>query len=171
MGEISGSILTKSASAADTRSVSRIRRALLPLLAATGIAVTCASAQVATARAPRLVNRSGTYNGQITQLSPEAYTGHIHFVVSRGKVTGLRFTAGAVCGVQWVIDQDNALPTFPVRVTSGGAFSYNGTVAGRLIQINGRLTGHTAYGTFFQAFPWGHTTCTMAQPASFTASR
>jgi hypothetical protein len=151
--------------------VPRIRRALLPLLAAISVAATSAFAQAAIAQRTGLVNRSGTYNGRIDELSPQAYTGHIHFVVSRGTITGLRFTAGALCGVLWVVDTDNALPTFPVRVTSGGAFSYNGTVAGRLIQINGRLTGNTAYGTFFQAFPWGQTTCTMGQVASFTATR
>jgi hypothetical protein len=132
-----------------------------------------ASAQGATGSpsAGRRVNVTGTYNGQINQQVPKPYTGHIHFVVRRGKITGLRFTAGTKCGVLWVVDKDHALPTFPVKITSQGRFSYQGTVAGRLIQLKGMLKGNKAHGTLFQAFPWGQTTCTMGQAASFTATR
>jgi hypothetical protein len=117
------------------------------------------------------VNRSGTYNGQINQLLPKPYTGHIHFVVRQGKITGLRFTAGTMCGAMWAIDKDHALPTFPVVVKSSGAFSYTGTVAGRLIRLHGRITGHRAHGTFFQAFSTSGLTCSMGQAAVFTATR
>jgi hypothetical protein len=151
--------------------VARIRPAIITVLAALSLlAVTCASAQAATS-ATHLTNRSGTYNGQINQVQPKKYTGHIHFIVRHGRITALRFTAGTLCGVLWVVDTDHALPTFPLRVTSRGAFSYRGTVGGRQIQLKGKLKGNRAHGTFFQTFPWGGTTCTMGQAASFTATR
>ena len=143
--------------------------AVVSLLGASG-----ASAQAATIGSGSSASRanfSGTYNGQIDQRLPKAYTGHIHFVVSHGKITGLRFTAGALCGVIWVVVKDHKLPTFPLKVKSNGAFSYKGTVAGRLLRLRGTLRGNRAHGTFFQAFAWGQSTCTMGQPAAFTATR
>ncbi len=146
-------------------------------LSATALAATvlgAGSAQAATGQpgtSSNQVNRSGTYNGQITQLLPRPYTGHIHFVVSRGKITGLRFTAGTMCGTMWAVDKDHALPEFPVKVKPTGAFSYNGTVAGRVIRLGGRITGNKAHGTFFQAFSTSGMTCTMGQAAAFTATR
>lgn len=150
-----------------------IRRAL-PLLAALSLlGAACTSALAATTHgaARHLANRSGTYNGQIDQVQPKKYTGHIHFIVRRGRIAALRFTAGTLCGVLWVVDKDHSLPTFPLKVTSHGAFSYRGTVGGRLIELRGRLKGNQARGTFFQTFPWGQMMCTMGQAASFTATR
>jgi hypothetical protein len=117
------------------------------------------------------LNRSGTYNGRISQLMPQAYTGHIHFVVRQGKITDLRFTAGTMCGAMWAIDKDHAVPDFPVALDSTGAFSYQGTVAGRAIRIRGTIIGNRALGTFFQAFSSSGLACTMGQAAAFTATR
>ena len=121
--------------------------------------------------ATHLINRSGTYNGEIWQTLPKFYVGHIHFIVSRGKISGLRFTAGTMCGALWAIDTDNALPDFPVALKPTGAFSYQGTVAGRVIRLRGKIFGNRAQGTFFQSFSTSGLTCTMGQPVAFTATR
>jgi hypothetical protein len=152
------------------------RRALPALTVAVAAAsvLAPAAAQAATgqpSKSNHLVNRSGTYNGQINQTAPNQYTGHIHFVVRRGKITGLRFTTGTLCGSMWAVDKDHTLPIFPVKITSSGAFSYRGTVSGRVIKLTGKVEGNQAHGTFFQSFPLGQLTCTMGQAAPFTATR
>jgi hypothetical protein len=132
------------------------------------------SAQAAAGKArsiPAPVNYSGTYNGQIKQVVPKAYTGHIHFIVRRGKITRLRFTVGTMCGTMWAVDQDHALLSFLLKLKPTGAFAYKGTVAGRFVRLRGKITGNKAHGTFFQAFPLGALTCTMGQAAPFTVTR
>src|SRR5579859_1701075 len=86
------------------------------------------SAQAATA-GPGAVNRAGTYNGEIWQTLPKFYIGHIHFIISGGKIFDLRFTAGTMCGSMWAIDSDHAIPEFPLALRPRGTFSYQGTVA------------------------------------------
>lgn len=116
-------------------------------------------------------NVAGTYNGRIDQLLPKLFTGHIHFVIGHGRLTALKFTAGTLCGVMWASDTDRAVPSFSVRIRSGGSFSYKGKVGGRTIRLRGAVSRNKAHGTFFQAFPTGSLTCTMVQAASFTATR
>lgn len=128
------------------------------------------SAQAATA-GPGVINRSGTYNGTIWQTLPRFYVGHIHFIVSGGKIFDLRFTAGTVCGSMWAIDSDHAIPEFPLALKPTGAFAYQGTIASRVIRLRGKISGNRARGTFFQAFSAAALTCTMGQPAAFTATR
>jgi hypothetical protein len=155
------------------RSWPTTKRALVVAIAAVSI-LAPAAAQAATGQPSKSdpsVNRSGTYNGQINQTVPKRYTGHIHFVVRRGKITGLRFTTGTLCGTMWAVDKDHALPIFPVKITSRGAFSYKGTVSGRLIKLTGRMKGNRAHGMLFQSFPLGQLTCSMGQAAPFTATR
>jgi hypothetical protein len=151
------------------------RRGLFALSAAslTVAVLGVASTQAALGRGSSLhrVNRSGTYNGAISQLLPHSYTGHIHFIVRGGKLTELRFTAGTTCGAMWAIDKDHAVPDFPVRLRPTGASSYSGTVAGRVIRLDGRIIGNRAIGTFFQSFSASGLACTMGQAAAFTATR
>ena len=116
------------------------------------------------------VYRAGAYEGQVNQSSPAQSGGLIDFVVDRGQITGLQFTVGTECGSLWAVDEDHAVPTFPVNVDSTGAFSFTGTVGGRFIQLQGTLRGDQAQGTFFQAFTVGQLTCTMGQAASFSAT-
>lgn len=119
--------------------------------------------------APR-PNVAGTYNGRVDQVQPKPYTGHIHFVVKHGELTGLRFRVGTLCGVAWAVAKDQP-PNFSVKVSSTGAFSYDRTVGGRQIKLKGTLKHNKARGTFFTAFTAGQNTCTMGKPASFTATR
>ena len=150
------------------------RRALLAFsLAALAATALAGSTQAATV-SPGLINRGGTYNGHIWQIlpaPPNLYIGHIHFVVSGGKIFDLRFTAKTMCGTMSAIDKDHALPEFPLALRPSGAFSYSGTVAGRVLRLGGRITGNKAHGTFFQAFSTSGMTCTMGQAAAFTATR
>jgi hypothetical protein len=150
------------------------RRGLLALsvaaLAATGLGA--GFAQAATGKSStHMINRSGTYNGQVWQTLPKFNIGHIHFIIRRGTITELRFTVGTLCGPMWGIDKDHALPAFPVRLEPTGAFSYQGTVAGRVIRLQGRIIGNRAHGTFFQSFSTPGLTCTMGHAAAFTATR
>lgn len=155
---------------ADTKPMVRMGRVLSALVAAIACAGTLGAPALAALPAQR-PNLAGTYNGQINQLQPKAYTGHIHFVVSHGRLSGLRFSTGTLCGLVWVVDTDHNLGTLSMRVGSDGAFSYQGTVAGRQIRLRGTFKGKRARGTFFTAFPWGQSTCTMGEAASFTATR
>jgi hypothetical protein len=142
------------------------------VLAATMLGAGSAQAAVArSGKSTQQVNRSGTYNGQLNQLLPKPFKGHIHFVVSRGNITKLRFTAETLCGTMTVIDKDHAVPDFPLKVKPTGAFSYKGTVAGRQIRLRGRIIGDKAQGTFFQSFTTSGLTCTMTHAAPFTATR
>jgi hypothetical protein len=113
---------------------------------------------------------AGTYNGKINQSQPKPYTGHIHFVIAHGRLTDLRFRVGTLCGVAWAEDTD-APPNFSVKISSAGAFSYQGTIAGRKIRLKGTLKANKAQGTFFTAFPFGQSTCTMGTAAPFIATR
>jgi hypothetical protein len=115
-------------------------------------------------------NFAGTYNGKINQSQPKPYTGHIHFVVAHGRLTDLRFRAGTLCGVAWAVTSDSP-PNFSVKISSTGSFSFQGTVDGRKIRLNGTLKANKAQGTFFTAFPAGQNTCTMGTAAPFTATR
>ena len=125
---------------ADTRAMVRTARALTAALLAVGAAgAISAPAWAATTGPPASLNFAGTYNGQINQTQPKSFTGHIHFVVSNGKLSGLKFTVGTICGVVWLVDKDHSLPSFPVKVTSAGTFAYKGTVGGRQIRIKGAI--------------------------------
>lgn len=128
------------------------------------------SAQAATVGSS-LVNRSGTYNGEIWQTLPKFYMGHIHFIVSAGKVFDLRFTTGTICGSMWAIDSDHAVPEFPLALGRTGAFAYQGTIGGRVLQLRGKIVGNRAVGKFFQSFSTAALSCTMGEPAAFTATR
>jgi hypothetical protein len=112
----------------------------------------------------------GAYSGQINQVVPRRYTGKIRFFVHRGNITVLSFTARARCGRLWVVDQDEGLPV-RVKVTPTGIFAYSGTVNNRAIRMSGTLKGNSARGTLFESFPWGQRTCTMKQPAPFSATQ
>jgi hypothetical protein len=150
-----------------------MRRAVVAFSAALAAAALAASAPAATV-SPGLANRAGTYNGDIWQILPTApnlYIGHIHFVVSGGKIFDLRFTAQTTCGTMSAIDKDHSLPEFPLALGPTGAFSYSGTVAGRVLRLRGRIIGGRAHGTFFQSFSLSALTCSMGQPAAFTATR
>lgn len=128
------------------------------------------SAQAATT-GPGLVNHSGTYNGLIWQTLPKFYIGHIHFIVNGGKIFDLRFTAGTMCGSMWGIDSDHAIPEFPLTLQPTGVFAYQGTIAGRVLRLRGKIIDNRAVGTFFQSFSTAGLTCTMGRPAAFTATR
>lgn len=154
------------------RLIGRAARRGLSSLSAAVIAASvlgAGSAQAATSAGA--VNRSGTYNGQIWQTLPKFYIGHIHFVVSGGKIFDLRFTAGTMCGSLWAIDSDHAIPEFPLTLKPQGGFSYQGTVGGRVLRLRGRILGNRATGKFFQSFAMSALTCTMGQAAAFTATR
>jgi hypothetical protein len=156
------------------RLIAGATRRVVVVLSAAALAATvlgAGSAQAATGSPAQQVNRSGTYNGQISQLLPQAYTGHIHFVIRRGKISDLRFTAGTMCGAMWAIDKDHALPEFSLQLQPTGAFSYHGTIVGRVIRLRGRIIGNKAVGTFFQSFSASGLACTMGQAAAFTATR
>ena len=152
-----------------------MRRALFAFSAAALAAATLGAgpAQAATV-SPGQINRAGTYNGDIWQTLPTApnlYLGHIHFIVSGGKIFDLRFTTETTCGAMTAIDKDHTLPEFPLAVRPTGAFAYSGTVAGRVIRFRGKIVGDRANGTFFQSFSLSALTCSMGQPAAFTATR
>lgn len=154
------------------RLVRRAARWRLSALAAAALATSALGAGSATAAVgPSLINRSGTYNGQIWQTLPRFYMGHIHFIVSGGKIFDVQFTAGTLCGSMWAIDSDHAIPEFPLALKPTGVFAYRGTVAGRLIRLHGKIVSNRAVGTFFQSFSTAGLNCTMGQPAAFTATR
>jgi hypothetical protein len=138
------------------------------VLAVSVVSVGSAQADTATSGA---VNRAGTYNGEIWQTLPKFHIGHIHFIISGGKIFDLRFTAGTMCGSMWAIDSDHAIPEFPLALKPMGSFSYQGTVAGRVLRLSGKISGNRAQGTFFQSFALSAVSCTMGQPAVFTATR
>jgi hypothetical protein len=158
---------------ADTRTMVRIVRVLTAALVALGLGgILSAPAWAARARSSSGSNFAGTYNGLIAQSQPKSFTGHIHFVVSNGKLTDLKFTVGAICGVVWLEDKDHSVPSFPVKIGSAGTFAYRGTVGGRQIRLKGAIKANKATGTFFTAFSLSkQTRCTMGQAASFSATR
>ena len=111
----------------------------------------------------------GTFVGSIVQHAPRPFTGRIQFTVSRGALSALNFTVGALCGKLWVTEVDS-LPVLTVPVGGDGGFFFHGTVHRRQIRLSGTLNGDRATGKLLTSFTWGRVPCSMGQPASFTAT-
>jgi hypothetical protein len=118
---------------------------------------------------PKASYRTGAYAGRVSLPAPAVVAGTIGFVVSRGAITGLDLKVVELCGgTIWVVLGDTPKTlTVPVRAT--GSFSYDNTVAGDHIKLQGRLKGKRATGTVFDSLNTGTLVCAMAHAAPFTA--
>lgn len=111
----------------------------------------------------------GAFTGSVVQHTPRSFTGSIRFTVRRGALSALNFTVGALCGKLWVTEVDS-LPVLTVPIGGDGGFFFYGTVHRRQIRLWGTLKGNRATGKLLTSFMWGSLSCSMGQPASFTAT-
>ncbi len=141
------------------------------LLAALALACTPAlAAGKSSAHTSKRSYFNGAYAGTVNQSIPQAYRGAIGFTVHAGVLSGLHFTVTMVCGKLLLAQVQSPPTSLHVRVSRAGDFAYTGSVAGAQVDLEGRIRGGHASGTFFESF---HTSavnvCTMYSPAPFGA--
>lgn len=138
------------------------------VLRATGLLAmgTAAAVQAATAG-------TATYEGNVRQKVPGTYTGNISLRVVHRSITKLSFKVGTICDDGAAVLWEPTSPKgFRVKISPQGSFSYDKTLPAGRVQLRGSIHGKTMNGHLFGYVKVGsHGTCSMFEPAPFTAHR
>jgi len=118
---------------------------------------------------PKPSYSSGPYAGKVVLPAPAVVPGTISFVVSRSSITALNLKVVELCaGTIWSVLGDTP-KTLTIPVGAGGSFSYDKTVSGDHLKLQGHLKGSQATGAVFDSLKTGSLLCTMSHAATFTA--
>lgn len=147
------------------------RPLLVGCLAGLACALSAAEALAAGHGKPRPSYGVGAYTGKVTLPAPAVVPGTIAFVAARGSITALNLKVVELCGgTIWSLLGDTP-KALRIPVSAAGNFSYDKTVSGDHLKLQGRLKGNRATGSVFDSLKTGTLVCTMGHAAAFTAQR